>query len=103
MSDKRINVESSEWEEAIVDKAKDVFANAWDLALETEDEDLFEKVWNESARLVVDDVIASLITKGLVEVEGMTDGGDMTFGLTPSGDLVADRVIKERGGDDVQA
>lgn len=93
---KGINVDSSEWEEAVVQKAQEVYKDAWDLALETEDEELFERVWNESLKLVVDDVITSLIEKGMVEVAGMLPDGDMTFMLTDQGDKRATEVIRER-------
>lgn len=85
MNDKKVNIDSSEWEESVVAKAQEVYLDAWNLAIETEDEELFEKVWNESLRLVVDDVIASLIEKGMVEVAGMMEDGDMTYMLTPLG------------------
>lgn len=96
MNDKSINLDSSEWEEAVLEKAQTVYKDAWDLALETEDEELFERVWSESLKLVVDDVIASLIEKGMVEVAGMLPDGDMTFMLTDQGDKVADEIIQRR-------
>lgn len=96
MNDKSINLDSSEWEEAVLEKAQTVYKDAWDLALETEDEELFERVWSESLKLVVDDVIASLIEKGMVEVAGMLPDGDMTFMLTDQGDKVADAIIQRR-------
>ncbi len=80
-----VDVNSADWEDAICEKAQTQFKDAWDLALETEDEELFEKVWNEATRLVVDDVITSLIDKGFVEPAGMDNTGDMLFGLTPAG------------------
>lgn len=93
---KGVNVDSSEWEEAVVSKAQEVYRDAWDLALETEDEALFERVWNESLKLVVDDVISSLIEKGMVEVAGMLPDGDMTFMLTDQGNREADSVLSRR-------
>lgn len=76
---------SSDMEEAIVEKARTVHADAWQLALDTEDEDLFENVWKDSTRLVLDDIITGLIEKGLMEVAGMTEDGDMSFMLSPLG------------------
>lgn len=85
MSEKKVDINSADWEDAIVEKATTVYADAWALALETEDEELFERVWQESTRLVIDDVITSLIEKGYVEVAGMLPDGDMTFMLTDLG------------------
>lgn len=86
MSDKVSDfVNSSDMEQAVVEKAQEVFLDAWDLAVETQDEELFTRVWDESLRLVIDDILASLIEKGLVEAAGMTPDGDMSFCLSPAG------------------
>lgn len=84
MSDKQVSVNSAEWEEAIVEKCQTVFPAVWELALNTEDEELFDKMWKEATKLVVDDVITSLIQKGIMEPAGMMEDGDMTFRLTDS-------------------
>lgn len=85
MSEKQVDVNSADWEEAIVEKCKTNFPDVWDLALNTEDEELFDKMWQQATRLVVDDVITSLISKGIMEPAGMLPDGDMTFRLTQAG------------------
>lgn len=76
---------SPDMEEAIVEKARTVYKDAWDLALETEDEELFERVWNEATSLVIDDILTSLVEKGLMEVAGMTEDGQMSYCLSNEG------------------
>lgn len=90
----QLNPNSAAWEDAIVEIAQTRFKDAWDLSLATEDDELFQKVWAESLRIAVDDVIASLIDKGVVEVSAMTESGDMLFGLTPAGEIAGTQIIE---------
>lgn len=89
MSDKKnVDINSADWEDAIVEKCHERFPDVWELATTTEDEELFEKMWREATRLVVDDVLTSLIQKGIMEPAGMLADGDMTFKLTTEGEQV---------------
>src|SRR5689334_19467300 len=92
----KMSLDPAAWEDDIAEKARTVFKDAWELALNTEDDELFEKVWQAAARLVVDDVISGLVEKGLMEATGMLDG-DMTYGLTPVGKLVVEKIEEEEG------
>lgn len=75
----------SAWEEAIVEMAQTRLKEAWHLSLMTEDEDLFEKVWNEAARMVVSETVNGLVEKGLLDIAGVTEDGDLTFQVTQAG------------------
>jgi hypothetical protein len=92
MSDKEVRdfMASSDMEEAIVAKAQEVFLDAWQLAIDTQDEELFNNVWKQATTLVLDDILTSLVQKGLVEPAGMNETGEMTYQLTPTGLKVRD-------------
>lgn len=66
-------------EELVAEKAQDKFPGAWTLAVESEDEELFDEVWHKATVLVIDDLVATLIEDGFVEVSGMTEQGEMMF------------------------
>lgn len=87
MSDKdaRDFIMSPDMEQAIVSKAQEIFADAWQLAIDTQDEELFNEVWKNATTLVIDDILTGLIEKGLMEVAGMNDNGEMTYQLTATG------------------
>lgn len=85
---------SEDMENAIIEKAREIHPDAFALAIETGDEEVFFKIWQEATRLAIDDILTSLMQKGIVEAAGMTADGDMTFGLTPLGKDVRTEIEK---------
>lgn len=66
------------------------------LSVELNDETLFTETLNKTVRVMIDDALVNLINIGLVEPFGVTEDGDMLYGLSEKGkEYVEDR--KETG------
>lgn len=79
---------------ALIEIAMEKWPDAFELALNTGDSDLFFKLITKANKIYIEQVLSTLIDKGLVEMTGIDETGDFTFSLTEEGKRVAESLFE---------